>query len=186
MIGSILRVLQGKAAAQTLTTDIAGGVTRQDFFRLVGAGALASGLGVAAAAHARGAVRKRHSGAVTDLDQVYDVWQDRLNSGDIDGLVDLYVGDVTYVNPEGKHMQGDASVRADFAAIVALKPRIVLGDRKHIRYHDTVLTTNHWRMNHDGPNGTRQDTTGGGIEVLRRQADGGWRFIIDDASRSAV
>jgi hypothetical protein len=25
----------------------------------------------------------------------------------------------------------------------------------------------------------------GAIEVMRKQADGGWRYIIDDASRSA-
>jgi len=66
-----------------------------------------------------------------------------------------------------------------------LKPQIVLGDRRHLLYQDRALTTNHWRMNFNNADGVKQELTGGGIEVMRKQADGGWRYIIDDASRSA-
>jgi ketosteroid isomerase-like protein len=66
-----------------------------------------------------------------------------------------------------------------------LKPQIVLGDRKHLVYRDTALTTNHWKLTIPNSDGSKQVVPGGGIEVMRRQADGGWRYIIDDASRSA-
>ena len=61
----------------------------------------------------------------------------------------------------------------------------MIGDRWHVVYQDTALTTNHWKLKLINPDGTVQDLTGGGIEVVRKQADGGWRYIIDDASRSA-
>ena len=76
-------------------------------------------------------------------------------------------------------------MKADFEGLLALKPQIVLGNRKHVVYRDIVLTTNHWRMNFTNADGVKQELTGGGIEVIRKQADGGWRFIIDDASRAA-
>jgi ketosteroid isomerase-like protein len=66
-----------------------------------------------------------------------------------------------------------------------LKPTIDIRDRRHVVYQDIALTTNHWKLTLTNPDGTTQELTGGGIEVVRKQADGGWRFIIDDASRSA-
>ncbi|MBA4760045.1 MAG: SgcJ/EcaC family oxidoreductase [Sphingosinicella sp.] len=146
-------------------------------------GAVATGLG--GPTYAAGATGSRSVPPVTDLDKFYDAWQERLNSGDLEGLVDLYVEDVTYVNPDGKLLYGKSAVRVDFEGLVALKPNIVLGNRRHVVYHDVALTTNHWRMNFTNADGVKQELTGGGIEVLRKQADGGWRYIIDDASRSA-
>ncbi|MBB4613968.1 YybH family protein [Novosphingobium taihuense] len=187
MIGSILRALRGcdgREASSRATADPAiGDITRSGFLKLVAGTAMAAGLGDAASAHRRHT--KPKIPPVTDIDKLYDAWQDRMNVGDLEGLVDLYLDDVTYVNPDGKVLHGKAAVREDFTAILALKPQIVLGDRKHLLWRDVALTTNHWRMTFAGPDGKEQVLTGGGIEVMRKQADGGWRYIIDDASRSA-
>jgi uncharacterized protein (TIGR02246 family) len=158
-------------------------MTRSSFLRLMTVGAVAASFGGAACAHAKD--KTGRVPPVTDIDELYDAWQDRMNAADLAGLVDLYVADVTYVNPDGKVLFGKEAVRADFEAILALKPQIVLGDRKHLLYRDVALTTNHWRMTFAGPDGKEQVLTGGGIEVMRKQEDGGWRYIIDDASRSA-
>jgi len=158
-------------------------MTRASFLRVMAAGTLAAGVG--GAARATVAAPSRRVAPVTDIDKLYDAWQVRFNMGDLEGLVDLYFDDVTYVNPDGKLMIGKARVHEDFVELLALKPQIVLGDRRHVLYQDIALTTNHWRMNFDSPDGVKQELTGGGIEVMRKQADGGWRYIIDDASRSA-
>ncbi|MDY6946766.1 MAG: SgcJ/EcaC family oxidoreductase [Pseudomonadota bacterium] len=185
MIASICKVwrrtIAGDAATAT-STDPAQALTRSEFLRAMAAGVVASaGLGSQNAFAAKAA----SIAPVTDIDRLYDAWQSRLNAGDLDGLVDLYVSDVLYVNPEGKEMTGKSAVRADFQALIALQPKIVLGDRRHLVHRDIALTTNHWKLDITNPDGTRQALTGGGIEVLRKQADGGWRYIIDDASRSA-
>lgn len=187
MIGSILQGLRRSEAQQAkagLGSDTSGAeFTRSDFLKLV-AGTVAT-VGLANGASARKRRNKPKVPPVTDIDKLYDAWQDRMNAGDLEGLVDLYLDDVTYVNPDGKVLYGKAAVREDFISILALKPKIVLGDRKHLLWRDVALTTNHWRMTFTGPDGTEQVATGGGIEVMRKQADGGWRYIIDDASRSA-
>ncbi len=124
-----------------------------------------------AAATARFDASARRIAPVTDLDAFYDAWQERLNSGDLEGLVDLYVEDVTYVNSDKKLLHGKAQVRADFEGLFAIKPQIVLGNRKHVIYQDIVLTTNHWRMNFTNADGIKQELTGGGIEVMRNQRE---------------
>lgn len=191
MITSIRRVWRrslssGDAGntAVSAATEQGQGLTRSDFLRVMAAGVLAGGVGIGtekAFAAKSGAIAP-----VTDIDKLYDAWQTRLNTGDIDGLVDLYVSDVLYVNPEGKEMTGKSLVRADFEGLIALKPKVELGNRRHLVYQDIALTTNHWKLQLTHPDGTQENLTGGGIEVMRKQADdGGWRYIIDDASRSA-
>jgi len=186
MIGSIgkaLRHARSGNSTVSAATGEEGGLTRSGFLRVMSAGLVTTGVVMAsrkAFAASRGGVAP-----VTDLDKFYDAWQDRFNAWDIEAMVDLYLPDVTYINPEGKQLAGHAGVRADFEGAFALKPQIDLHDRKHIVYRDIALTTNHWTLKLTGPDGKPQELTGGGIEVVRKQADGGWRFIIDDASRSA-
>ncbi|MEJ2410957.1 MAG: SgcJ/EcaC family oxidoreductase [Novosphingobium sp.] len=184
MIGSIRHAWENadKGEASPLEGS-AFGLTRADFLRAVAVGTVAAGLG--AVPQAARAAAARAIAPVTDLDKLYDAWQERFNAGDLEGLVDLYVEDVTYVNPDGITMIGKSKVWEDFEGLLSLKPKIVLGNRRHVVYQDVALTTNHWRMDFTNADGVMQELTGGGIEVMRKQADGGWRYIIDDASRSA-
>jgi len=188
VIGSIRKAWQHRTTTETHapgTPDNGqSGLSRSEFLRVAAAGAIAMGIGAKSAA-AR-AASASNAIAVTDIDKLYDVWQERFNAGDLDGLVDLYTEDVTYLSPEGKYLIGKEAVRNDFEGLLAIKPTIVLGNRKHLLYGDIALTTNHWRMNFQNEDGALQEMTGGGIEVMQKQkSDGGWRYIIDDASRSA-
>lgn len=161
----------------------ASSLTRSDFLRLMAIG-LASG-GVGLSADRAFAQATSDTTPVTELDKVYDAWQDRFNAGDLDGLLALYAPDVTYVNPDGVELVGRAATRADYAGLLALKPKIEIGDRKHVVYQNIALTTNHWTLELTDAAGVVQNLTGGGIEVVRNQDGAGWLFIIDDASRSA-
>jgi ketosteroid isomerase-like protein len=158
-------------------------LSRAQFLRLVGTGLVASGVGLSASGMF--AQTSVDTAPVTDLDKVYDAWQDRFNAGDLDGLVALYAEDVTYINPDGVELLGNAATRSDYQGLLALKPKIEIGDRIHVVHNDIALSTNHWTLELTDPDGTLQNLTGGGIEVLRNQGDAGWLFIIDDASRSA-
>ncbi len=184
MIAAIISACRGALRQGDRAPSSEGaGLTRAGFLQLAAVSAATAGVGLGigeAMAASRRAIPR-----VTDIDKLYDAWQSRFNAADLEGMVDLYVRDVTYINPQGKPMPGHAGVRADMAEAFALKPRIDIHDRKHLTYGDTVLTTNHWKLWMRGPDGKQQELTGGGIEVLRRQPDGAWRFIIDDASRSA-
>ena len=184
MIGSILNIWCGTPSAPPTTLDHPTGLTRAGLLRLGAAGLVAAGIGpIAGEALATG---RRRIAPVLDIDRVYDVWQQRFNAADLAGIVDLYVADVTHINPEGKALPGIAGVRADSAAAFAAKPQIDIHDRRHLLYGDIALTTNHWTLRLTQPDGSPQQLTGAGIEVMRRPRAGGWRYIVDDASRSAV
>ncbi len=159
------------------------GLTRSEFLRAMAAGAVVTG--TSAVTGCAWATGRSDIEPVTEVDGIYDAWQSRLNSGDIEALADLYALDVVYVNPDGKRMVGRDAVREDLAGLIALNPTIDIYDRQHIVYRDIVFTTNHSRLKITNPDGTTQELNGSGLEILQKQADGGWRYIIDDASRSA-
>lgn len=191
MIVSIRNALQIAASEPaTQTDDEPLMLSRADFLRMAALGTAAAGLAggpaLAATPASTPTSKQGRVAPVTDIDKLYDAWQERLNAGDLEGLVDLYMEDVTYINPDGQLLVGKDKVRDDFTGLLSIKPRIVLGNRRHYVWHDIALTTNHWRMNFVNADGVAQELTGGGIEVMRKDPrDGGWRYIIDDASRSA-
>lgn len=187
MITSIFQACRDTFCEDTRGRDAiarrAAGMTRADFLSLMSAGIVTAGIGLSASA--AGAQTAKGQEPVTDIDKVYDAWQERFNAGDLDGLLALYASDVTYINPDGAELKGEVATRADYKALLDMKPKIDIGDRKHIVYQNIALTTNHWKLELTDSKGALQKMTGGGIEVIRKDDKAGWLFIIDDASRSA-
>jgi ketosteroid isomerase-like protein len=44
---------------------------------------------------------------------------------------------------------------------------------------DTAVLSGQWKLTGRGPDGTAMEMTGRSVEVLRRQADGTWLFVLD-------
>lgn len=121
----------------------------------------------------------RRAAAPEDCDRILLA---ALQSGDIETSVALYEPDAALFSKSGEVMTGHDAIRANNAALIALKPTF------HI---ESIVTT----MNGDGSiattrmkarlEGTRSDgrpvaSAMHTLEVLRRQDDGSWRYVIDD------
>ena len=66
-------------------------------------------------------------------------------------------------------------------AMVAAKARLTMNVTKVLRGGDDVAVLyNDWRMTVTGPDGKAQESSGKAIEIVRRQADGSWKFVVDD------
>lgn len=105
---------------------------------------------------------------------------ERLNAGDIDGLVALYEPTGTLVRQNGTPATGTAAIREELGGIVALEPTIVMNVKRSIAAGDVVVLYNDWTATGTDPKGKRMKISGRASEIVRRQADGSWRFVIDD------
>jgi uncharacterized protein (TIGR02246 family) len=118
--------------------------------------------------------------AVHDLKQLAPEFARAANAGDLDGLCELYTSDAVFVTgPDGAPAAGTAAIREVLAGLLASRPSM---EFEHVYMHqtgDTALARGRWTLTHTGPDGTAVAGTGNSIEVLRRQADGSWRYIID-------
>jgi uncharacterized protein (TIGR02246 family) len=126
------------------------------------------------------------SSPIKTPEAIYQAWEERLNAADMKGMLNLYEEHVAFVSPQGRLTHGRDSVKKEFEALFALRAQIDIYERSHVVAGNICLTSNHWRMVISPKGGRTEHLKGGGVEVLRRGPDGGWRYVIDDASRMAV
>ncbi len=109
-------------------------------------------------------------------------------AGDLAGLLELYEEDATLVGPDGSSAGGGIeTLRERLDALLAVSPQIEAGDSRAVIAGDVALLSGRWRMtfgasDQDG----RSAFQGTSTEVARRQADGGWRYAIDDPTSAGI
>lgn len=102
-----------------------------------------------------------------------------VNRGDAAAVAALYestgvleLDGVTYTGPE--------EVRPVIEGMVGAGVRIDMKVTRVLRGGDVAVLYNEWRMTAKGPDGKPQESSGKAIEVVRRQADGTWKYAVDD------
>lgn len=105
-----------------------------------------------------------------------------LESGDIELSVALYEPTAVLFKKSGETMTGLDAIRANNAGVIALKPKFTIAFIKATLSGDGTLATNRMKaeLAFTKPDGQLVKTNVDTLEVLRRQEDGSWRYIIDD------
>jgi len=114
----------------------------------------------------------------TDPAQVIEHFIKLFNSGDADGIVaDLYEDDAVLLpEPGAQPVSGKAAIKEVIQQFLALGGSMSLTGATAIPNGDLALTHSQWRLDIPGAQAMEATTA----EVVRRQADGSWRYIIDN------
>lgn len=100
---------------------------------------------------------------------------------DLEALVALYEAEPTIVTEPGQPpATGRAALRALLSDLLASDCQLRQETTSVIRAGDLALLRATWRLIGTNPEGEAVDTRHNSIEVVRRQADGTWLFVIDD------
>lgn len=105
-----------------------------------------------------------------------------LESGDIELSVALYETSAVLLKKSGEVMTGLDAIRENNAGVIALKPKFTIAFIKATLSGDGTLATNRMKaeLAFTKPDGQLVQTNVDTLEVLRKQEDGSWRYIIDD------
>ncbi len=103
-----------------------------------------------------------------------------LSAGDLEAAVDLYEPDASIAPQPGQVATGTAAIRQALSGFIALKPTMTIKVTKTVQAGDLALLHSEWTLDGTGPDGNPVNLTGRGVEVVRRQPDGTWRFVIDN------
>ena len=104
---------------------------------------------------------------------------DAINRGDVDAALELYEPGAAFVTEEGVVVGHDA-IRPVMEAFIATKPSLTMEPKEVVRSGDVAITRGTWKLVGTGPDGDAIEMNGRSVEVVREQADGTWRFLIDD------
>ena len=73
------------------------------------------------------------------------------------------------------------AIQEALGGLIAQKARLTLTVAQVLRAGDDLAVLyGNWSGHYTDPDGARVETAGQSVEVVRRQADGSWRFVIDD------
>ena len=117
----------------------------------------------------------------TTPEQIHQLFESAFNAADIDGLLELYESNAALIAQPGSVDHGSEQVRAALQGFLALKGRITLNTKLVFTVGDLVYLSNTWSLNGTGPDGNPVALGATTAEVARRQADGTWRYVIDNA-----
>jgi uncharacterized protein (TIGR02246 family) len=106
---------------------------------------------------------------------------EHVNAGDLEALLALYEPGCSFVRRDGGVARGHAEIRLVFERLLAMHARMSTEIVKVVQSGDDLaMVYNDWHMSAKRPDGQPVETRGKAIEVVRRQPDGTWRFILDD------
>jgi uncharacterized protein (TIGR02246 family) len=103
-----------------------------------------------------------------------------INGGDLDALLGLYEPDAAFAAQPGSLAHGAAGIRASLAGFIALDGALDLRVTRVLEVDDLALVVGTWSFEGTAPDGEPVRLGADNADVLRRQADGTWRFVIDN------
>jgi ketosteroid isomerase-like protein len=109
-----------------------------------------------------------------------EVFVHYFNLGKIDDLIAAYYADgAVLAAAPGKGAAGH-HLRTALAAYFELQGKMEATTRHQLIHGDTALLVIDWVVRGKHPNGEPLEVPGTSTDVVRRQADGSWRCIIDN------
>ena len=103
-----------------------------------------------------------------------------INSGDLDSLMPLYEGDAAFATQPGALAPGAPGIRDALSGFIAMKGTLDLEVTRVLEVDDLALVIGVWTFDGTGPDGEPVRLAAKNADVLRRQTDGSWRFVIDN------
>jgi uncharacterized protein (TIGR02246 family) len=118
----------------------------------------------------------------TEPDQLHRLFEQAFNAGDLDALMALYEPDAALIPQPGVLTEGTAAIREALQWFLDRRGQIALDTKLVVRVGDVAFLANRWSLTGGTmPDGSRAQLGAATAEVARRQSDGTWRYVIDNA-----
>jgi len=115
-----------------------------------------------------------------DPASIHISFQDAFNAGDVDSLMALYEPNAVLV-VNRQPVAGLQAIRAAYQDLLARRRRMILQTHSVVMFDDSLaLLHGDWVLEPAATDETGKTARGLSAEVVRRQPDGSWRFVIDN------
>ena len=118
--------------------------------------------------------------SVQQPEHIHPAFTAAFNAGDTAALLDLYEPDASLAPAPGEVVTGLEAIRQVLDGFLALKGQMTIETLRVLPSGDIALLHGMWILTGTGPDGNPIELAGRNTEVVRRQPDGSWRFIVDN------
>jgi uncharacterized protein (TIGR02246 family) len=118
----------------------------------------------------------------TEPEQMHGLFEQAFNAGDIEALMALYEPEAALVPQPGAVAEGTAAIRESLRWFLDRGGQITLDTKLVLRVGDLAYLSNRWSLTGATmPDGSPAELGAMTAEVARRQPDGAWLYVIDNA-----
>ena len=103
-----------------------------------------------------------------------------INTGNLDSLMMLYETDACFASQPGQLAKSPETIRQSLRSFIDLNGKFDLKVKRVLQSSDLALVISEWSVSGTGPDGNPVNMAAKSADVLRQQADGTWRFVIDN------
>jgi ketosteroid isomerase-like protein len=110
-----------------------------------------------------------------------------MTSGDVDAALSLYEPDATFAIPKGfgeGSVTGHDALREVLTGFLAMGPDLRITPEKTLLSGGTALVVGRWTVTGRDADGNAIEAAGRYADIVRRQPDGNWLFVIDNPNGS--
>ncbi|MDR4493876.1 MAG: nuclear transport factor 2 family protein [Nitrospirales bacterium] len=116
---------------------------------------------------------------------MHAAFAEAFNAGKIDDLLALYESDAVLVPQPGQQVVGRSGIREALLVFLDLKGRMQIETLSCFQTGDLALLQASWRMTATGLDNQPIEFFSHTAEVVRKQPDGSWLYVIDNAFAAA-
>jgi ketosteroid isomerase-like protein len=103
-----------------------------------------------------------------------------INSGDLESLMPLYESEAAFATEPGTLAHGAAGIGEALNGFIAMNGTLDIQVTRVLEVGDLALVIGVWSFDGTGPDGEPVHLEARNADVLRRQTNGSWRFVIDN------
>ncbi len=110
-----------------------------------------------------------------------------MTSGDLDAALSLYEPGATFAIPRGfgeGSVTGHDALREVLTGFLAMGPDLRISPESTLLSGDTAMVVGHWTVKGRDADGNDIEAAGRYADIVRRQPDGSWLFVIDNPNGS--
>lgn len=112
--------------------------------------------------------------------EIYELFSSYFSAGAIDLLMTLYEDDAVLLPAPGERAEGKDAIREVLKGFLALSGEFRIDAPDIIQAGDIAMLTSKWTLNGTSPDGEPVHIEGRTSDVIRRQSDDSWLFVIDN------
>jgi ketosteroid isomerase-like protein len=103
-----------------------------------------------------------------------------INAGDLDSLMPLYESEAAFASQPGSLAHGAPGISDALTGFISMNGTLDLEVTRVLEVDDLALVMGVWSFDGTGSDGEPVRLAAKNADVLRRQSDGTWRFVIDN------
>ena len=122
----------------------------------------------------------------TTIEGAARYFQRCVRNDDVDGALGCFDAEAVYIPTLGTVVKGTAEIRKGLEVLCGMKPNLQAKRSRAFEVGDLASWVDEWTLHATMPDGTMLDMTGVSSDIMKRQRDGTWAYLVDNPYGAAV